>query len=325
MRRRLIRIISWNIGVLLVGLLGAEGLARAMFDDQRSADFSPAEVIRSRSTEGPDVYRDEITFDGLHRRTPGQPAGRAPTVYVLGGSTVLCAEVPDDLAWPAQLQAMFNRSGRTLSVENRGKSAATISERVDALAREDGVTAGDVVVLYGGVNEAGRAFTQRDLPARVVQRFPRLGTALVRLASFSRLADAAFRQLVFGAVSTSVDAEAKATAEFRDAIRRARRDAGARGAHVVVVLQPHLFTRSRPTSYDEEMQAAFSPALGTAVGSAYASLVAMLDEEGPWIDARTALDGVDPSPFYDWHHVDGRGNAAIARFIYDHVDWDAGS
>jgi hypothetical protein len=40
------------------------------------------------------------------------------------------------------------------------------------------------------------------------------------------------------------------------------------------------------------------------------------------IDARSAQDGLERSPYYDWHHVDARGNEAIARFIYERIQWN---
>lgn len=319
------RVIAWNLAVLLAGLIGAEVLARLILTDQRSAGFRTAEMIRQASAEAPDQYDDPPTYSEALRTTVGQPESAARRVFALGGSTTLCAEVPDHLTWSSQLQALLNDSGRVIRVENLGKSAATLTERVAYLRTSGDVATGDVVILYGGVNEAGLSFTQRDLPAQMIRRFPRIGTALAKAARYSRMADIAFRRLVFGGVSPSPEGTEASVESFRLAIRGARDLARERGARVVVVLQPHLFTREPRTAFDRALGASFSPALESAVDSAYTEIERMLDDEIAWLDARQVMNPINRSPYYDWHHVDGRGNAAIAAFIYEHVDWDAGS
>jgi hypothetical protein len=91
------------------------------------------------------------------------------------------------------------------------------------------------------------------------------------------------------------------------------------------VLQPHLYTRAAPSDYDRGLNALYSPALGDAVGRIYPQLWEVLRRYPAALDGRALMDGLERSPYYDWHHVDGRGNAAIATFIYEHVDWDVGS
>lgn len=319
------RVVAWNLAVLLIGLVGVEVLARIVVADQRSAGFRTAETIRQASVDAPDRYDEAPTYSGGLRTTLGQPVHPVRRVFALGGSTTLCAEVPDGLTWPSQLQALLNGSRRGIRVENLGQSAATLADRVEFLRASGSVAAGDVIILYGGVNEAGLSFTQRDLPAQIIRRFPRLGTALARAARYSRLADLAFRRFVFGAVAASPEGAGASVDSFRGAIRDARELARTRGARIEVVLQPHLYTRTPRTAYDASLAAAFSPALESAVSSAYADIRRMLDAEISWLDARSVMNALERSPYYDWHHVDGRGNAAIAEYLYEHVDWDVGS
>jgi hypothetical protein len=36
-------------------------------------------------------------------------------------------------------------------------------------------------------------------------------------------------------------------------------------------------------------------------------------------DARDIFDQLQPSPFFDWMHVDSRGNELIASFIFEQI------
>lgn len=320
-RRR--RILGVNVIVLVVLLILAELGIRTVSRWDGSREFKPLEIYRQTSEGGPDeVSQTEAGYENGLRRTTDQPLGAERRILIFGGSTVQCAEVSDSQTWPSALQRHLGGAEGTWIVENHGVSAATATNRVAALESITDLGSGDLVLFYVGVNDAGASFTLRELPVPVLREVPRLNTALRRLSSYSIFADKLFRLLVFGGISTSERARADALAEFRKALDRAATYSESRGARFIPVLQGHLFTRANPTDYEKGLAAVYSTRLPEVVKAIYPDLWNIVRNYRDAIDARSALDDLKRSPYYDWHHVDARGNEMIAKFVYDRIDWD---
>lgn len=320
---RMRHIVATNLVVLVCLLVVGEATMRMTRSFDGAKYFQPIEMYRQSAEGGPDQETSvPAGSDGSLRRTTDQPAVSTRRVLLFGGSTTACAEVADAQTWPSALQRALGGTASTWRVENHGKSAATAANRATALESIADLAPGDLVVFYVGVNDAGVSFTSRDLPAPVLREIPRLSTILSRLSPHSVIADQLFRVLVFGGISTSEQAKRDAVSDFRAALTRAAAYSEERGARFIPVLQSHLFTRVNPTDYDRGLEAIYSKRLPEALNDIYPALwEAMRDFPGA-IDARSAQDGLDRSPYYDWHHVDARGNEAIARFVYDQIDWN---
>lgn len=309
--------------VVLVALLGLTEVAlRATSSWDGARNFQPVEIYRQMAAGGP----DEVAVVGIShekglRRTTDQPTVADRRVLIFGGSTTACNEVIDANTWPSALQRLLGGPMSKWLVENHGSSAATAANRVTALKSITYLRSGDLVVFYVGVNDAGVSFTLREAPTSLLKEVPRLGSALRRISEYSVLADRIFRSLVFGGISTSDRARADALSNFQNALSEASTFAEAHGARFVPVLQAHLFTRANPTDYDRGLGAIYSTRLPMAVDAIYPALWNEVRRYDNAIDARSAQDGLMRSPYYDWHHVDARGNEAIARFIFDRVDW----
>jgi lysophospholipase L1-like esterase len=317
------RIAAVNLVVFAVMLAVAEAGLRVAGAAEGSRDFQPIQILRDVTDGAPDAKtgRDATFTDGL-RTTTDQPASSARRVLLFGGSTTECIEVGDAQTWPSALQRLLGGAASGWRVENHGRSATTAANRATALESVADLGPGDLVVFYVGVNDAGASFALRDQPVPLLVAVPRLGTGLRRLSTHSVIADRLFRVLVFGGISTSVEARQAAIDDFRDALARASAFTAARGARFVPVLQSHLFTRAEPTDYDEALAAVYSTRLPEVVDAIYPALWEVVRSYPGAIDARTAQDGLARSPYYDWHHVDARGNEAIARFVHERIDWN---
>ena len=317
------RIVLANLVVLGVLLVALEVGLRLSSASAGSSGYQSIELYRQGRDDGPDeVAAPIVTYDGALRRTVGQPITAPRRILLFGGSTTLCAEVDDAGTWPSILQRLLGGAASRWRVENHGVSATTAANRAEALRSVPDLGPADVVLFFVGVNDAGASFTQRENPAVVVREIPRLGTLIQRLSEHSRIADGVFRLLVFGGVRTSVDARREAVDSFRDALATADAAAIAAGARFVPVLQPHLFTRATPSDYEQGLAALYSPALGDAVEAIYPGLWDEMRRYPAAIDARAAMDGLTRSPYLDWHHVDERGNTAIAQFVWERLEWD---
>ena len=316
------RIVGANF-LVLVGLLGlAEVGLRATTAWDGARNFQPIEMYRSTVEGGPDEATSvNASNEGGLRRTTDQPSAAERRVLIFGGSTTACNEVSDTDTWPSALQRLLGGTKSKWRVENHGVSAATAANRVTALKASVDLQPGDLVIFYVGVNDAGVSFTLREVPVPLLAEIPRLNTALRRLSKHSLIADRLFRILVFGGISTSEQARADALLSFRDALSEASSLAEANGARFVPVLQAHLFTRANPTDFDRGLAALYSMRLRDAVESMYPALWDVVRGYENAIDARSAQDQLERSPYYDWHHVDARGNQAIAKFIFERINW----
>ncbi|MCX8080584.1 MAG: SGNH/GDSL hydrolase family protein [Bacteroidia bacterium] len=90
-----------------------------------------------------------------HKRvTTHQPDNFLKYVYVFGGSTIYCSEVPDEHTVCSYLQRKLNqRYPKRYKVINMGASSLNTREQFQKLIHTR-IDSGDVVIFYGGVNDA---------------------------------------------------------------------------------------------------------------------------------------------------------------------------
>jgi hypothetical protein len=311
-------VVAANILVLGVLLLFVEIPFRVLTNSQSSSQFQYIEVFRHSRNDGPDAGSEPVTTNSLGlRNTTDQPSTPSGRVLIFGGSTTFCGEVSDRLTYPSQLQRILNDRNSGLIVENYGKSAATATDRVQVLKSIDDLDENDIVIFYVGVNESGVGFVQRDLPVGLITKLPELGNALRKVSKYSRIADILFRKFVFGGIEISEGSKLKAEAEFRKAMQDAESFATKSGAKFVPVLQANLFTRNPPSDYDQTLAKMYGSELGVVMPDMYERLLPIISAYENFGDARAVMNNLERSPYYDWMHIDSRGNLRIATFLND--------
>ena len=311
-------VVAANILVLGVLLLFIEIPFRVLTNSQSSSQFQYIEVFRHSRNDGPDAGSEPVTTNSLGlRNTTDQPSTPSGRVLIFGGSTTFCGEVSDRLTYPSQLQRILNDRNSGLIVENYGKSAATATDRVQVLKSIDDLDENDIVIFYVGVNESGVGFVQRDLPVGLITKLPELGNALRKVSKYSRIADILFRKFVFGGIEISEGSKLKAEAEFRKAMQDAESFATKSGAKFVPVLQANLFTRNPPSDYDQTLAKLYGSELGVVMPDMYERLLPIISAYENFGDARAVMDNLERSPYYDWMHIDSRGDLRIATFLND--------
>ena len=311
-------VVAANIMVLGVLLLFIEIPFRVLTNSQSSSQFQYIEVFRHSRNDGPDAGSEPVTTNSLGlRNTTDQPSTPSGRVLIFGGSTTFCGEVSDRLTYPSQLQRILNDRNSGLIVENYGKSAATATDRVQVLKSIDDLDKNDIVIFYVGVNESGVGFVQRDLPVGLITKLPELGNALRKVSKYSRIADILFRKFVFGGIEISEGSKLKAEAEFRKAMQDAESFATKSGAKFVPVLQANLFTRNPPSDYDQTLAKMYGSELGVVMPDMYERLLPIISAYENFGDARAVMDNLERSPYYDWMHIDSRGDLRIATFLND--------
>ena len=313
------KIVSVNLLVFAVLFLFLEIPFRFLTSAQSSSQFQYIELFRNSRSDGPGPWpypETTMTVDGL-RTTTDAPSSDVGRILIFGGSTTFCAEVPDRLTHASILQRMLNDRDSRLIVKNYGKSAATSTDRVKVLKTIDDLTKNDIVIFYVGINEAGVGFTQRDLPVGLIAKIPELGNALQKISKYSRIADLLFRKFVFGGIDISESSKLKAETEFRQAMEEAESFTTRSGAKFVPVLQANLFTRNPSTDYDQTLAKMYGSELGVVMPEMYDRLLPVISSYENFGDAREVMNNLEPSPYFDWMHVNAAGDERIATFMRD--------
>ena len=316
-KQKIRKVVAANIFVFGVLFLFLEIPFRLLTDSQSSSQFQYIELFRNSRSDGPGQMTQPVlnmNSKGL-RVTTDQPSTYSGRVLIFGGSTTFCGEVPDQLTYPSVLQRILNDRDSRLLVENYGKSAATATDRVQVLKTVDDLDENDIVVFYVGVNESGVGFVQRDLPVGLVTKLPELGNALQKVSKYSRIADILFRKFVFGGIEISETSKLKAETVFREAMQEAQSFVTKAGATFVPVLQATLFTRNPSSDYDRTLAKMYGSELGVVMPDMYERLLPIISEYENFGDARSVMNNLEPSPYFDWMHVDSRGDIRIATFI----------
>lgn len=92
--------------------------------------------------------------DGI-RATTNSPTKAKNRVWVFGGSTIICMEVPDRYTIPSQIQKILNERNLTsYQVINLGATSLTTKHQLWRLIHSSNdIKKGDIVVFYDGVND----------------------------------------------------------------------------------------------------------------------------------------------------------------------------
>ena len=318
-KQKIRKVVAANLLVFGVLFLFLEIPFRLLTDSQSSSQFQYIELFRNSRSDGPGQMTQPVlnmNSKGL-RVTTDQPSTYSGRVLIFGGSTTFCGEVSDRLTYPSELQRILNDRNSGLLVENYGKSAATATDRVQVLKSIDDLDKNDIIIFYVGVNESGVGFVQRDLPVGLITKLPELGNALKNISKYSRIADILFRKFVFGGIEISESSKLKAETDFSEAMQEAESLATKAGAKFVPVLQATLFTRNPSSDYDRSLAKMYGSELSVVMPDMYERLLPIISEYENFGDARAVMDNLEPSPYFDWMHVDSRGDLRIATFLND--------
>ena len=311
------RIVSVNFAILVCLLVVTEIGFRFATNSESSSQYQTVEIFRNLRSDGPGPWPYPLTTSDANglRTTTDQPASFSGRVLIFGGSTTFCAEVPDDMTFSSILQRLLNDRSAKRRVENFGKSAATSSERVTVLEKVNDLSKGDIVIFYIGINEAGVGFTQRDLPVGIINKVPEIGTVIQKASSYSRIADVLFRKLVFGSIQVSDQSKQDAVQKFQKSMDDAKAITDKVGATLVPVLQANLFTRNPLSDYDMALGKLYGRELSLVMSDMYSRLQPVFQSYKYHGDATAVMNNLEPSPYFDWMHVNAEGDIRIAAYL----------
>jgi hypothetical protein len=260
----------------------------------------------------------EFSVRGRVRTTTDQPLQPKGEVLCLGGSTTFSYEVADRWTWASALQRRLNRKGGPpLRVRNLGIPAVPGLERISTYRLTTQPKAGDVAVFLFGDNDSGwTMYGSRS--GKYHAHLPRVVRLLLRGSRVSELS-----AWVYGEVAPqyllrlAVEMAETTIAAAEEAAAWAR----ARGAHVLFVLQPHIFTLARPDDWDRRIIAHTARDLPIMLEAAYARYRRWIETSDIAVSATHIFDRESPSPYLgDWSHVNTRGNELIGEFVFSELE-----
>lgn len=253
------------------------------------------------------------------RFTSDRPASFQNHVFCFGGSTTFCTEVPDRSTWPSCLQRCLNAGNDTAAYRSRnlGIPGTPGLERILTLRHATILNPRDVAVFLFGDNDSGwKMYGTREgkysahLPKMI--GLLRRGAEVLELAGwlYAELAPRYLRRLAVEMAETTI-AAAEEAAKF----------AQSRGANVLFVLQPNIFTLARPDDWDRKIIAGTARDLPIMLAAAYERYRTWLKTSPIAVDATHIFNDEIPSPYMgDWGHVNTRGNQLIGEFIFAELD-----
>jgi hypothetical protein len=287
-----------------------------------------------------------INAHDQRRRTTDQPANPDGRVLLFGGSTVFCAEVPDEWTIASCLQRLLNqRPGPRLLVENYGTCTMLARQQTERLQTTP-IQAGDTVIFYDGVNDVYypiyngnvRGWHPGDGHDGGIRRLSRLQRHLYPLCFRTRDVSATSRVLLerMDARPPNNVANPKTEAANLDAaglayhktLLEAHHLVTNEQAHFVHFLQPTIFSLTHKTTYERQViqnELKALPGIDEAFDIGYPRLRAVLDAAGQEglvsFDLSEVLrDRPAGQEFYlDFCHVNHLANERIAQEIFDHA------
>lgn len=95
-----------------------------------------------------------INIQNGYRRTTGNPPDADHRIWIYGGSTVICVEVPDEHTLPSQFALLVNSArGNKFEIINAGASTVTIKHQLNKLLAYSDLKKGDIVIFMDGIND----------------------------------------------------------------------------------------------------------------------------------------------------------------------------
>jgi lysophospholipase L1-like esterase len=291
----------------------------------RFVAFTGSEGRWAERDEGRGRYRVNGAHDGVLisivdgvRTTSGQPTNWRRTVWLLGGSTTLCGEVPDEWTIASLLQDRIGGADG-VRVVNLGVNAASVRGNLAQLRGQVRLADGDVVVMYGGINnvrgimdEGARWQAAHEvLTSRYVDPWRRRSIIL------RTLDDVVNAPLISYSAADMWAGLAEMEADLRDA----RSIATSAGARLLFVLQPNLFTKKTRSPYEADLAGRWEGTFRDAVRHNYEAFEALVADNPEWsVDLTSVLDASRDSPYFDWMHVSHLGNQPVAEAIHAELE-----
>lgn len=295
-----------------------------------------------------DFKNDYLSIKDELRDTSFQPEVYKNTIYVLGGSTVFCAEVPNDFTLPSQLQKMINEKyPNKYKVENYGSTSVVSSQELERL-KTINLKKDDIVIFFDGGNDALQSIYNNDPEGYIIGKnkavIKEVGKSqefLIKLHTYLGPTSKFVYYFLdpfeyrYKPAHLSDEQVVKTAGEnlenlYTQNIREAKKYADESDAHFFVFLQPTMYSGQTTTLYEKQLNfnnhiiaAGTKESLDIGYSYLYKALNNLKeDPEMKIYDLTKIFDEkkLEQDIFLDWVHVADKGNYHIAKNIFETID-----
>ncbi len=214
-----------------------------------------------------DVSGEYINIKNGFRKTVGNPVGAAHRIWMFGGSTMMCQEVPDKYTLPSQFSGLVNNiKGAKFEVINFGASSITIKHQLYRLKTDSDIKKGDIVIFMDGINDVVQTLIYQNPRGTMIQhnreKIEKAGwAARVILYIYSKMEphSAFVRRFLnpFEPAHMKIEVSDKLLDTLEEnyfrAIMQAHEFTTSKGATFYHFLQPNLYALSNHTRYETEL------------------------------------------------------------------------
>ena len=250
-------------------------------------------------------------IDG-RRVTTNVPSRVRQNIYLMGGSTVFCSEVPDRYTVPSFLQRLVNTVDDSISVSNHGQRGATTANRLRYFESLDGISRDDIAIFLFGDNDCGTYLDQKRHPLTrivvVVERLSRYGFEIFKWL-YGEIAPRFWRNRSRSSVEKLIQ-------QFEKTAQLCQK----RGVKLLCVLQPNIFTLVSQLEYDLRLRHSSSTEISVSVNDAYPKYVDWLRNKDFAVSAADIFNRSPDHVYLDWAHLNARGNEILANFLFDELE-----
>ena len=250
-------------------------------------------------------------IDG-RRVTTNVPSRVRQNIYLMGGSTVFCSEVPDRYTVPSFLQRLVNAVDDSISVSNHGQRGATTANRLRYFESLDGISRDDIAIFLFGDNDCGTYLDQKRHPLTrivvVVERLSKYGFEIFKWL-YGEIAPRFWRNRSHSSVEKLIQ-------QFEKTAQLCQK----RGVKLLCVLQPNIFTLVSQLEYDLRLRHSSSTEISVSVNDAYPEYVHWLRNKDFAVSAADIFNGSPDHVYLDWAHLNARGNEKLANFLFDELE-----
>ena len=265
-----------------------------------------------------DFQGTEFSIRNRERTTTGQPIHFTNDVLCYGGSTTFCMEVADSQTWCSVVQRkLVERGHNHYRVRNLGIPGTPGLERIMTCRLTAQPQRGDILVFFFGDNDSGwKQYGKRT--GRIHTHLPSYLRLLLRLSNRSELAGWIYGELSPRHLPRLAVEMAETTIEAAEDIDRFAKSVG---ANVLFVLQPNIYTLTKPDFWDHKIMDATASDHRLVLDSAYGRFMEWISHSDIAVSAIRLFCEESPSPYMgDALHVNSRGNELIGDFVFTELE-----
>jgi len=233
-------------------------------------------------------------------------------IYLFGGSTIDCQEVPDDYTVASSLQKSINNAPPRFEVVNCGVAGATLKANY-AHFKELPIKQGDICIFYFGANELAGEDIELILTkfsTQLISKSKLLNTLLRKFSIMSAIR-------LLGKLQ-KIDKNhfyfTEKSEKIKEILTKICEQSKQTNFEFVAILQPLLITRDPKNRFEKKYQKFFGK--DYARQYIYQSLIANLQGESYFVDGRRIFNNSSLDVYLDWCHTNYLGNRIISDFIH---------